>query len=450
MSTKKRVYIVSIVTFFLIAVFTGCSLTGSGTETSGPPSFRVESIVNTSPADRSLRDLETPVTELWVMTVNEGNNEPIAHQNAYDILTYLPDAEGSYEIPMEELPSAPFVVFIVETYSDGTYNVLGFLSLSVDEETAIMTFPTPEEIVAPVEFGNVVVTEETGYISFSEITLTQNQSAFNAEAFDDLHEYAVFHNTGQMALNVLLNTKQNPSTSSWDYYAVGLSMGYHTDLSSHASTSADVSWNSDVSINIYSHDTTSQASLFTPSGDNLNGEGIFPAAQVNSATKFFVNVPMSTFTAQALPGEFWELRNESGEVLASFDMSVAMLTDDSGYPIMPIMEPSYSLEDGTAEIDTVDFNWFYFLSDGTTRVALEDTAVLDELIGKSEFHLQANTDGVTYMYREPGGGGAGGMVGDILTAHTFSPTLTESSFTSEVSAGYRFTLLRCSTDWNEE
>ncbi len=456
MNTRKGIYAVSVLVAVLLAVIIGCSFedpaSGSdqGTDLSGPPSFRVEEITvpvkSARSADRSVRDAEIPVIELWVMTVNAGNDEPIAHQNAYDIIEFSPDEEGGYEIPMESLPNDPFVVFIVETYADTSYNVLGFLSLNIDTETVLMTFPSPEEIIAPVNFGTVQLDPDGGYISLSEETLSQNEGAFDPETFSELHEHVVFHNTGQMALNVLLNT--DPST--YDYYAVGLTMGYHTNLPFSPPTAADMDWNSYISINVYSNDETSNASLFTPSGENLNGDGNFPASQVGSATKFFVDVPMSTFKAGALPGEFWELRNDSGDVLARFDMSVAMLTDNDGYPIMPIMKPTYTLKTGTTDIDTVSFNWFYFLPDGTTRVDLDDISDLENLIGKQEFSIQANDVGETYMYREPEEDGGGAMEGDIATAHTFTPDFAESSFNTNVSAAYRFTLMGCSTEWGSD
>jgi hypothetical protein len=128
-----------------------------------------------------------------------------------------------------------------------------------------------------------------------------------------------------------------------------------------------------------------------------------------------------------------------------------MLTDDSGYPIIPLVSPSY--EEVDSNIETLNFNWFYFMPDGTTRIELESQSVLDRVIGKQEFHLQknSNTDQemtVTYMYREPGEGGCGGMKGDIATSYDFVPALPVESFQKNMSMGYRFTLFRCGTDWD--
>ena len=438
----RRTVCILVLAAMVMTLMTGCDAFGLfGGSRSG--SFKIDGVIKAN-TDREVTDTQL---ELWVMPLYTGSDEPIAHSSVYELKKYQAAEDGSYEIPMEEIPNTAFVIFIVETNDTTDYDVLGFLSLSVDEATALTTFPNPEEIIDTVEFGIVELMGDSSYSSFSDNTLTDNRSAFTSATFDELHENVVLHNTGQMALNVLLNTNPDPEVN--DYYAIDLRMSYRTQLGSSVQNSAQVDWASDVKLRIYSSDTTSKASLFTPDGTNLKGAGVFvdPNGEYN-AVQYEFPISFEDFKTHAQPEQFWELRDDSDTVLASFDMSVAMLLDDQDYPIIPITEPTYTLDEGGAVIDTVDFNWFYFESDGTTKHELTDPVLLEDIIGKTEFYLQTNSTNpvVTYMYREPGTGGNGGMEGDVATAYSFSPTLTKTAF-QNVSCGYRFTLFRCSTSW---
>lgn len=408
----------------------------------------------TNPSSRSVIDNETTLAnehiELWLMPTIRGNDEPIAHWNVYSIKKFSMLPDGSYEIPLEEFPESTSVVFIVDTEAPDDFEVLGFLTLKIDDNHSIIEFPPRSEITGTIEFGEVEISDVTTYLSSSEKTLEDNEGAFNENALERLQQDVIFQNASLMAVNVLKNTDFNGVE---DYFAVSISIEYFTELDRAINTSSDVIWEP-LGIDIYSNNNSARASLFTPNGENLHGEGVFVNAfGPQSAVQWGVRIPLEKFNEEAKPRELWQLRSENGQVLAEFDLSVAMLTDDSGYPIIPLVSPTYEEVDSNIEI--LNFNWFHFMPDGTTRVELDNQSALDRIIGKQEFWFQKNSNTheeitVTYMYREPGEGGFGGMNGDIVTSYDFVPSLPVDRFYKNMSMGYRFTLFRCRTGWYQD
>lgn len=399
----------------------------------------------TNGADRQVNEN----IELWLMPTVRGNDEPIAHWNVYNIKKFSMLPDGSYEIPLDEFPNSTSVVFIVDTEDPDDFEVLGFLTLKIDDNHSIIEFPPRSEITGTIEFGEVEIADVTTYLSSSEKTLEDNEGSFNENTLEHLQQDVIFQNASLMAVNVLKNTDFNGVE---DYFAVSISIEYFTELDGVINNSSDVIWEP-LGIDIYSNNNSTSASLFTPDGENLHGEGVFVNAfGPQSAVQWGVRIPLEKFIEQAEPRKLWQLRAESGQVLAEFDLSVAILTDNSGYPIIPLVSPTY--EEVDSNIELLNFNWFHFMSDGTTRIELENQSILDRIIGKQEFFFQKNrnTDEeitVTYMYRDPGEGGVGGMKGDIATSYDFVPALPVERFHKNMSMGYRFTLFRCRTGWYE-
>lgn len=416
--------------------------------------IRITDSGNKQAASRSVTNIKNNQVneeiELWLMPTVRGNNEPIAHWNAFRIKKFSVLDDGSYEIPLVEFPDSTSVVFIVDAENPDNFDVLGFLTLKIDEENSIIEFPPRSEITGAVEFGEVEIADLSTYLSNSEKTLEDNEASFSENSLEQLQQDVIFQNASLMSVNVLNNTDLNEIE---DYYAVSIRIEYFTELDKEIHNSSDVIWGS-LEIDIYSSNNSAKASIFTPDGENLNGDEVFvEAIGPQSAVQWFVRIPLDKFTEQAEPRKLWELRDEYGQVLAAFDLSVAMLTDNSNYPIIPLVSPTYE-EIGT-DIELLNYNWFYFLPDGTTRIELESQSVLERIIGKKEFFLQMDSNSneeitATYMYRDHGEGGAGGMNGNIATSYDFIPELPVERFNKNMSMGYRFTLFRCSTSWSEQ
>ena len=76
-------------------------------------------------------------------------------------------------------------------------------------------------------------------------------------------------------------------------------------------------------------------------------------------------------------------------------------------------------------------------------MSLEDSDLLELLIGEMEFYFDTEVEDqpVTYMFREPGGGGVGGMSGNLVEASVDGPALPLAS-AANLRFGYRFGLHR--------
>ena len=449
---KIRISATVMFTILLLIPYTSCSFSlfsGRG--------FRVERIStvldNTkSPLSRELTESgEEETFELWLMPTERGNNESIDHNNVYNMKKYSILPDGSYVIPITDFPDTSSVVFVVQVDSLQNWEVKGFLSLKIDEQQSLTEFPPRDEITGLVNFGVVSILDmDNTYITSSTASLEDTQDAFSEKAFEELQKEVILKNSGLMALNVLMNT--NTETS--EYYAVSVSLSYSTDILNPIETAEAIQWDH-VAINIYSRDVTSRASLFTPDGTNLSGEGVFNDPYgPQSATQWCFQIPLTTFKEHAAPKALWKLLDENGTELGAFDLSVAMITDNQGNPIIPIAQPDYTVKpEDAAIVDTISFHWYYFDKDGVTKHPLNDPELLLQILGKQEIHLQINSTNsseqtVTYMYdRETDWNSCCSMTGDLATAADFKPALPVSRFQGSVDLGYRFVLNSCSTHW---
>jgi len=238
-----------------------------------------------------------------------------------------------------------------------------------------------------------------------------------------------------MALNVLWNTNNR------FYYSPSIGISYVYQKDAQVQVSSDVRWEN-VGISIHSHDTTSQVGLFRPDGEQV---GDFVTSDgSNSSVKWAFSISMDEFNAYATPRSIWQLRKNDPQrtIIALFDLSVAIITDSFGNPIIPMIDPSITTITDGDTIETLDMNWYYFGKDGITRYTLTDAEQLDRLLKKSDFWFQgfsAEDDHYeTYMFREAGTQGFGGMTGDLIQITNISPALQETEFFDNM--GYSFGL----------
>ncbi len=391
-------------------------------------------------AKNSRGDDQLQDVELWLMPTERGHDEPIKYSNVNKIKKFSVLMDGSYTILYEELPETTFVVFIVDISNQIDPVPVGFLGLESDDGNYIVEFPSRELIPGTVEFGMVSLDAMQSYVGTSSKTLSDNSGAFNASMYEELQRLAVFNNIALSAINLLENTNSS------QYYAIHVGVEYRHTLGKQVASSKDVDWHT-IGINVYSHDTNSTAAMFSPMGEQLSP---FSPAQENSAVKWFTTIDWEKFKTLAQPRYLWELRTERGEVLAQFDLSVMIPTDIEGYPIIPLVDPTITTKDNGENVDVLQFGWYCFAPDGTTKIPLEEPALLRRLLMTGEIiGLSMDVRGGTYMYRTMGPGGCFGMQGDdeLITAHSFAPDFPVSSYTDFVQLGYSFALVGCHVIW---
>lgn len=374
--------------------------------------------------------------EIWVMPTRHGSTDPIDPCVIREIDKFYPDAQGSFTIPKAELPNdSRFVVFVIHPSETGTPEFLGFLTLADGDDTQIIEFPPATELEEVISFGYTAFDGED-LRSSSQRSLGENEGSFSTDAFKELSEDVILHNAALMAVNVLMNSHE-VSPEVMEYYRPNIGVGYRYDEAATVESSDDIEW-MDLGIAIYSHDTASTAGLFRPDGVQVGS--YITSYGTNSSVKWAFTISREEFEQYAQPRELWRLKTTDNVVLAEFDLSVMMPLDDRGNPIIPLM--SMSVDPKTEDpslIDSVDFDWFYFSPDGTTKNRLTDADQLDRLLDGDDFWFQKS--GVTYMLgrnytaEQPG---AGGMEGDLTRIDSFAPDFPVSAFFQNF--GYHFSL----------
>lgn len=401
--------------------------TGSTTSASGHY-FEVDAIQESSRSSSS-RDVEPEeLYELWLMPVERGYNESIKHENVSRIRRFPITAREEYAIPLEELPqNDPSVVFIMHITDDNEREVAGFLTLQVADGHPVIEFPSRDEITGTVSFGTVTYSPDS-YLSTSGQTLQQNESSFSTDAYSALTNQTILQNLVLMALNTLWNTVPGGA-----FYAPGMLVQYEL------TNSGTVAWR-DLELWVYSNQYDERAALISPSGENLMDGGFTQAQGNQSAVQWFVPLPVEEVLASAQNGTLWGLVNQNGEQLAAFDFSVAFVLDEDGYPIIPMIDPTYTVSDTNPnEVERLDFNWFYFGSDGQRNAILPGSGIADLL---EELYMDCGSG--TYMLRDRGDGGAYGMEGDIFSVYDFDQPLQVSDLLN-LSVGYTFTFYKGNT-----
>ncbi len=138
--------------------------------------------------------------------------------------------DGSYYIPISEFPNyCSSVVFIMQVFPDNSQELVGFLSLKIDESAQVIEFPSSEDMLSDVAFGVVTVSEDS-YIATSQYSLDENGDSFTEATYFALQQNAIANNFALMALNILGNTHEE------HFYAPSLSFSYSRDDAS------DVNW----------------------------------------------------------------------------------------------------------------------------------------------------------------------------------------------------------------
>jgi hypothetical protein len=451
--------------FLLLASFASCDFTKQNT-TSESASFGIkfeykkisDNISISTPSSRNYTSKATIVTpelssnlniELWVLPVYSG----LYFGRIEDIKKIKPLGDGSYDIPVETFEyGTSSVILIIDISNPETYLIMGFLSLKIDNDSSIIIFPPREDIIGPIEFGEVITTGEVSYLSSSENTLEDNASGFTTEAFQKIYDSTTYQNIGLNVINTLINTDLNTGEA----YRMRMTIKYKSNYGETITSSADVLWDY-IGIGISGGDETSNAALFAPDGKNLNGEGLFPSAEgPQSEIQWGASISLATLKKYAKPGQFWRLVDDKGSVLASFDLSLAIIVDDYGYPMIPFPMPTYTLKSDSNNLESVNLNWFYFHPDGVTKEEINDLSLVQKFIGDVGFQKNPTDEGdllpVTYCYRDPDpsmGSGFGSIEGDNSTAYNFVPDLSERAFLSRMDIYYDFALFNCYTYWDE-
>jgi hypothetical protein len=379
--------------------------------------------------------------ELWLMPVRNSGNEVVSHSNVQYLKRFLVSDEGSYAIDLSVLPSEDkSVVFIVRVTEDDNYEVVGFLSLLIEgNEQPLLVFPPRSAIQGNVQFGTVTVTDDS-YIATSSNTLEDNELSFASEVYASLAQQTVMQNLVLMAINTLWNTMPNGA-----FYAPGILLEYELN------NEGTLQWH-DANLWIYSNQYTKKAALYNPAGNNLNN-GSFPLAYGSqSSVQWSANLCVSDLLESAQKGALWSLVEPSGNQLAAFDFSVAFVLDTQGNPIIPIADPTYTVDDtNPGYVKEIFFNWFYFDVDGTTKHTIEPDSEIAELMSEYSIYMdigypQGGLRG-TYMVRDrfPQYPGAYGMKGDLFSVYDFDAPLPVDALSSIYHLGYAFTLYKCNT-----
>ncbi|MFA6732616.1 MAG: hypothetical protein WCS07_07750 [Sphaerochaeta sp.] len=391
--------------------------------------FRVEGIQESSRSSSS-RDVEPEeLYELWLMPVARGWDESISHENVRRIKRF-PVASNGYSIPKEELPATdPSVVFIMRITEENERELIGFLTLQVDGGLPVIEFPPQNEITGTVSFGSVTYSPDS-YLSTSGTTLQENQTSFSTNTYTDLTHLTISQNLVLMAVNTLYNT-----ASDGTFYAPGMLVQYElTDAGT-------VAWR-DLELWVYSNQYDERAALISPSGENLMNDEFVQAQGTNSSVQWFASLPVEEVLSSAQSGALWGLVNEDGEQLAAFDFSVAFVLDEDGYPIIPMIDPTYTLSDTDSNyVESIDFNWFYYGPDGQRNAILPGSDIAGLL---RELYIDCPTG--TYMLRDSldTNQGVYRMQGDFFSVNTFNRPLALSDLQA-LNVGYTYTFYGCNT-----
>ncbi len=431
----------------LVGMLVGCDFASfplfNGGRTSSEGSFFVEAIQRNRSVSgqRSLqgssRDLEA-VYELWVMPTRRGWNEPIMHENVSGLKKFQAGEGGAFEIPIAEFPNyCSSVVFIVQLFPDNSQELVGFLSLKIDESSQVIEFPSSEEMIRDVSFGVVTVSDDS-YIATSQYSLEENGDSFTEATYLALQQNAIANNFALMALNILANTHEE------HFYAPSLSFSYARD------DARDVNWGT-IDVRVYSDDYESEAALFDPEGTMLSS-GYTLGYGADSAVQWNAGLSLSEFLQHATKDNMWTLKREDGTQLAAFDLSVALVMDNEGNPIIPCIDPTYVVkEDDPSLVERINMNWFYYDLDGTTKHPITEESPIASLIDESFLSMDVLVSGDgfgTYMIRSRGSGMIFGMDGDIFSLSNFDRPLSVSDL-EYLSIGYRFTFYDCNTQWSD-
>lgn len=380
--------------------------------------------------------------ELWLMPAKRSKEfaEPIMHENVSLVKYFSISNEGTFEIPLSDFPrNDPSVVFIVRTTDKNNIEVVGFLSLMIDDSHSIIEFPPAKEMTGDISFGAVYFSEDS-YIATSELNLEDNKESFTNLSLQSLQEDTLENNLALMSLNILGNTTEDV------YYAPMISLEY--DISNTEN------WGY-VTLMIISNDYTSNAALYTPNERSLLPQNAYRYGPgKKSSVQWSRSMSIPDFLDSAKKGALWVLRDEQGNKLASFDFSVALILDENKNPIVPCIEPSYTMKDDNPSfVDSISFNWFYINPDGKTKKLITDENEIASFVQKDSLFmdLQFGKDfpdikGVTYQYRDYFGGRSYGMRGSLLQATDFNAPLKVEDL-KYLSIGYRFTFYNCWTPW---
>lgn len=372
--------------------------------------------------------------ELWVMPTEKYNGKQIDPSNTNNIEKFYPQNDGSFLIGKEKLPTTTFVIFVMNIPEEGSPEVIGFMSLETEDGDPVIEFPPSHELTGTITFGYVSL-DDADYYSNAQKTLTDNQTAFTSEVFEALSEDVKIYNAALMALNVLWNTDYS------NYYSPAIVVSYMYQEDAVIQTSSDIEWNA-IEIQIYSHDTTTKMGLFRPDGVQV---GEFKSSYgANSSVKWSFRISADDFNTHAKPREMWQLRKDDSQrtIIALFDLSVAIMKDAMGNPIIPLIDPKMTLKSDGTTISTLEMNWYHFDKNGENKQKLTDADQLDRLLIKSEYWFQGSSKAantyVTYMFRDGKNNNIGGMKGDLNSITDISPHLQESEFFDNM--GYNFGL----------
>lgn len=406
----------------------------------GKGKFLIDSIENASEKSSSSRALSSrspeETYELWLMPTQRGGNEPIAHDNVSQVKYFSVDEEGGFEIPIADFPlDKTSIIFIVRKTNETNLEVVGFLTLKIDDNGYVLEFPPATEMNGDVEFGTVSVSEDS-YVATSELSLTDNEGSFSTSILGSLQQQALTSNLALMAINILANTYTNV------FYAPSLLLSYDLDDPD--------SWGV-VELRVFSNDYTSKAALFTPQDANLNRSGGFKLGYgPRSSVQWSARLPLQDFLDKSAKGQLWKLKDENGAILATFDFSIALVLEKNDTPIIPCIEPTYTVQAGNSDlVETISFNWFSMGLDGITKNPITDEDELARMVSKNMFYMDLHTNDSsrgTYMFRQSNGGRGFGMEGNLLTATDFDAPLKVADL-DKLSIGYRYTFYGCDTPW---
>ncbi len=379
--------------------------------------------------------------EIWLFPTQRGNDSPIAQWNVNNITEYPPNDDGEFVIPVNALPNTTFVLLVMDV-STTPPNPVGIVGLTVDDHTQILELPPGHEFTGTLDFGNVVFHDTD--IGVSSLTAAQNEGAFSPEQFSRLTELAEFSNAIRMVFNLIRNIDRNTPDQ---YYTEGVSLDVSLDelkssLSEYTSSS-EIPFRR-MGINIYSHDSETEMQLFYPDGTVIHDDFRFFNQGTQSAAKWFTVLSLEDFNDHAVPGALWPLKNSSGEILAEFDLSVSIVRDQTGTPMVPIPFLEYQFDGEGDMVESIVMKWQYFASDGETPQTIADLALLEYMIDPNTTHFQ-NGVPTTYGFdRCCWGNGAGSFSGDLFEAFVDGPDLFQSDLISQI--GYRFALYRISLE----